>query len=130
MTVFLTLDQIVAIHDLIEPHHPVISRDNLLSAVGRPSATYEGAYLHQSVYLQAAALLDGLLQAHGFEEGNKRTAWVATVLFLELNQVTMRYIPQNVVADFVVDVANHQYAFNDIAMWLAANDEDNVRPIA
>lgn len=129
MTVFLTLDQVIEIHDRIEPGRAVIAFDDLLSAIGRPTASWRGGYLHSSVLMQGAAFLDGLLQAHGFEDGNKRTAWIATVTFLEVNGITLRDIPQNIASEFVEDVAKHKYELREIATWLAAFDTQNMRPL-
>lgn len=38
---------------------------------------------YSGVYHRAAALLRKILTAHYFEDGNKRTAWTVTVLYLE-----------------------------------------------
>lgn len=57
--------------------------DLLDSAVTRPqnAAAYEGADL----LAQAATLLWGLVRNHPFQDGNKRTALVSAVAFLDIN---------------------------------------------
>jgi death-on-curing protein len=59
------------------------SRDSLEGAVARPAA-----YAHHEqadLALQAAVLADGIAETQPFIDGNKRTALVAMLTFLELN---------------------------------------------
>ncbi len=55
------------------------------SACGRPQATAFGEDAYPSIWEKAAALLQSLARNHAFVDGNKRTAWMATVVFLEIN---------------------------------------------
>ncbi len=59
------------------------SRDALAGALGRPAsyAHYEQADLA----LQAAVLAHGIAETQPFVDGNKRTALVAMLTFLEIN---------------------------------------------
>ncbi len=57
----------------------------LASALARPSATFAGDPLYGSLELQAAALLESLARNHALADGNKRTAWTLTMLFLWIN---------------------------------------------
>ena len=51
----------------------LISEHKLRSACGRPFQTFDGSLLHPTVVSQAAALLEGIVLAHAFDDGNKRT---------------------------------------------------------
>ena len=51
----------------------VSNLDNILGAIGRPYHGY-----HRRIERKAAALLHGLATAHGFNDGNKRSAWIVT----------------------------------------------------
>jgi death-on-curing protein len=55
------------------------------SACGRPQATAFGEDAYPSIWEKAAALMQSLARNHAFTDGNKRTAWEATVSFLEVN---------------------------------------------
>jgi len=57
----------------------------LESALARPQATFEGVDLYSDLWTKAASLMHSLVQNHPFIDGNKRTALVATGLFVELN---------------------------------------------
>ena len=87
--VFLTFAEIIEIHDY------QISRfggaagvrdiELLKSALGTPSATFGGEYLHPSIIEVAAAYLYHLVENHPFVDGNKRVGAMATLIFLDLN---------------------------------------------
>jgi len=88
---FLRMDEILRIHqDQIEHYggDPSI-RDAglLLSAVAMPRASFGGEALHQDLFEIAAAYLFHLARNHPFVDGNKRTATVAALVFLEINGV-------------------------------------------
>ena len=87
-TRYLSLPDIVALHDAVMPHFGQVAgslRDEgaLESAINRPTmaAYYEGAELIQ----QAVLLAIGISLAQAFVDGNKRTAYLALRVFLELN---------------------------------------------
>ncbi len=61
----------------------LISPQLLDSAAHRPFFMYGGQFMYQSGLEQAAALLQSLAQNHAFEDGNKRTAIVSCLYFLE-----------------------------------------------
>ena len=78
----------MALHDEMMKgmgHHPAPLRDPglLESAVIKPqmAAYYEGADLVR----QAAVLAVGISQNQPYVDGNKRTAYIATVVFLRVN---------------------------------------------
>lgn len=57
----------------------------LEAACARPQATVFGTEAYASLMLKAAALLHSLVRNHALVDGNKRLAWLATVVFLDLN---------------------------------------------
>ncbi|PPI50204.1 type II toxin-antitoxin system death-on-curing family toxin [Rathayibacter tritici] len=86
VTLFLTVDQVIALHG-DRDGAALIDRGKLEAAVPRPQASFGATFLHATVYKQASVLLHGITQAHAFLDANKRTAWVASITFLELNGV-------------------------------------------
>jgi death-on-curing protein len=57
----------------------------VLSALAAPKQTFDGKDLFPDIFSKAAALMRSLAQNHGFQNANKRTAMMATILFLEVN---------------------------------------------
>ena len=87
--VFLTFDETIEIHAYQIAHFGgsdgMRSREMAESAVGIPSSTFGGAYLHPAVPDMAAAYLFHLVENHPFLDGNKRVGTMSALVFLELN---------------------------------------------
>ena len=87
--VFLTLDETLEIHAYQIGHFGgsdgMRSREMVESAIGIPSSTFGGAYLHPTVPDMAAAYLFHLVENHPCLDGNKRVGTMAALVFLELN---------------------------------------------
>lgn len=128
MTVYLSAADVIVLHDLVSTA-PVISSDKLEGAVGRPQASWNGVFLHASIYQQASVLMHAICQAHAFEDGNKRAAWMAAVTFLRVNGVEVVSIPPEQMAGYMEEVAMHVHSEEDTAFWLAALDPRNARDL-
>lgn len=61
-------------------------RGLLESAVLTPQQKYAGAYLHPDLIQMAAAYLFHLCKNHPFVDGNKRTAAMTAIVFLDVNE--------------------------------------------
>jgi death-on-curing protein len=64
---------------------PVQDVGLLDAAAGRPAASAFGDEAYAGVALKAAALLHSLAGNHALVDGNKRLAWLAAVVFLDVN---------------------------------------------
>lgn len=87
---FLTFEEVIEIHDYQIEHFGgadgLRSAELLKSAIGMPSSTFSGNYLHPSIPEMAAAYLFHLAENHPFLDGNKRVGAMAALVFLELNE--------------------------------------------
>jgi death-on-curing protein len=83
---------------------PVRDLGLLDSAAGRPRSRAFGADAYPSLELKAAALLHSLAGNHGLVDGNKRIAWLATVVFLDLTEAEPA-VNDDEAFDLVMDVA-------------------------
>ena len=86
----------------------------LSSALAMPSATYEGKYLHRSLFDQAAAYAFHICQNHPFVDGNKRTALASALVFLSLNGIELDD-PKEDLYRLMMGVANGKKSKADIA---------------
>jgi death-on-curing protein len=106
--VFLTLDEVIALHaDQIERcgGRPGIRDLGLLqSALGTPSATFEGRFLHEDLHEMAAAHLFHIVRNHPFVDGNKRVGLMVLLAFLGLNSRRLDANAQEV-EDLVLGIA-------------------------
>ena len=86
MTLYLTLDEVLRIHDVLIREFGGASgvRDLGLveSALLRPQTGY-----YADLIEEAAALWESLAMNHGFVDGNKRVAYACLELFLQMNGV-------------------------------------------
>ena len=84
MSRYLSLEEILEINAEMTKKfggvHGLRDHGALHAAVARPQTGYYG-----DVVEEAAALFESLLQNHPFIDGNKRTAFTATSVFLLLN---------------------------------------------
>ncbi|MDT7551252.1 MAG: death on curing protein [Actinomycetota bacterium] len=64
---------------------PVRDVGLLVAAAGRPQSSAFGEDAYPTLALKAGALLHSLAGNHPLVDGNKRLAWLATVVFLDLN---------------------------------------------
>ena len=90
------------------------------SACHRPQASAFGEDAYPTIWEKAAALMQSLARNHGFVDGNKRTAWSATWMFLRLN-------------GHELDPAHDTENVDEVVAFVAAvatGDIDDVRYIA
>lgn len=112
-------DGVVALNArLIDDDFNVLDRGKLESALAAPLHTFGGRLLNPSTVEQAAVLLTGLVKAHAFSDGNKRTAWVCTATYVSLEGLRLKDIPGSEVADFVEAVAVDRFDSDQVRTWL------------
>lgn len=121
------MSRALAVADVVEINRKVTGEQvvalldvgKLDGALSRPFHSFGGALLIPERFGQAGALLEGLVAAHAFSDGNKRTAWISVKTFLRICDRPLRKIAAERVADFVEAVAVHKVAGSDIAATLA-----------
>lgn len=93
---YLDHDTVASVHHQLaldfarsrDPIEPEGTRDDgrhLASAIIRPQTTFEGVLKYGTIPLAAAALLHSLIHNHPFHNGNKRTAIVSLLVYLDIN---------------------------------------------
>lgn len=121
MIVTLSAEQVLFIHSRLVAEtggtHGVRDLSMLLSALGRPLASFGGSDLYPNLFSKAAALLDSLIRNHPFVDGNKRTAISAAGIFLRLNGYHLRVDPAEMVR-FSLACAQSQMPLDQIEDWL------------
>ncbi|HRX49660.1 MAG TPA: type II toxin-antitoxin system death-on-curing family toxin [Spirochaetota bacterium] len=90
---FLTLAEVVEIHKnqiaLYGGEQGIRDYNLLSSAIYIPQSTFDGKYLHGSLFDMAGAYLFHICQNHPFIDGNKRTALVCALVFLDFNGINI-----------------------------------------
>ncbi|MBM3662338.1 MAG: type II toxin-antitoxin system death-on-curing family toxin [Actinobacteria bacterium] len=90
------------------------------SAVARPRTSIGGEDAYPTIWLKAAALLHSIVGDHALVDGNKRLGWLATAVFLELNDRSVAGASNEDVYRLVLDVAAGVTTVEDIANRLSA----------
>ena len=90
----------------------------LESALARPRQLF--AYEKADLCRLAAAYGHGIAKNHPFVDGNKRTAFLATTVFLERNGLSFTAAPGHA-AGFLLGVADGTLAEGAFAAWLRDN---------
>ncbi len=96
---------------------PVRDVGLLDSAAARPRSSAFGQEAYPTLALKAAALLHSLARNHALVDGNKRLAWLATVVFLDLNSQRTR-LSHDDAFGLVMDVSKGVVDVDEIATRL------------
>lgn len=108
---FLDVDDLIDLARRLLGDPPPIRDIGLLgSASARPQTTAFGEDAYPDVLTKAAALLQSIVNNHALVDGNKRLGWLATAVFLELNDVKASRASNDDVYELVV--------------WIAASNPD------
>jgi len=92
----------------------------LFSALARPAASAFGVDAYESIEMKAAALMTSTARNHALLDGNKRTAWVLTVAFLNINGWDLD-MTQDEKFDLVLAVAPGSLELDEIAATFATH---------
>ncbi len=105
-TEYLDLDDILElVRALLGDPPPVRDIGLLGSAIARPQTTAFGEDAYPDIWTKAASLLDSIVNNHALIDGNKRLGWLATAVFLELNNHSLASAANDAVFDLVIQVA-------------------------
>ena len=124
--IYLSAEQILFIHArLIEAtggSHGVRDLGMLLSAIGRPQASFDDQDLYADLFSKAAALMESLIRNHPFVDGNKRTGVTAAGLFLRRNGYRLTANNADLVA-ITMKIAQSQGDLEELTVWLRENSQ-------
>ena len=100
-------------------------RDNgrLQSAIAAMQQAVFGEELYPTVFEKAASLLRAVIADHPFVDGNKRTAMVSALAFLNLNGYDTSPLENQELEDFAVQVAVEHLSIQEIASWLEEHSQ-------
>lgn len=118
---FLSLEDVFLIHDeQLEAYggiQGIRDRGLLESAVMMPQASFGGEYLHQNLFEMAAAYAFHIAENQSFLDGNKRTALVSALVFLDINGFEI-LDEQMKLYDAMIAIANKEMDKYDLAELL------------
>ncbi len=123
---YLTAEQILFIHARVVAETGgsggIRDLNMLLSALGRPRASFDGKDLYPDLFAKAAALMESLINNHPFIDGNKRVGIAAAALFLRINGQQLQ-VSNAELERFTLKVAQSRRSLEEIAEWLRSNSQ-------
>jgi len=93
---------------------PVRDVGLLDSALNRPRSSAFGEDAYPTIILKAAALLHSMARNRALVAGNKRLAWLCTVVFCDLNDMTL-HISDDDALQLVWDIASSEMDLVEIS---------------
>lgn len=116
---YLDLDDLLALATILLGEDPPIRDLGLLgSAIARPRTTVLGVDAYLDIWTKAAALLQSIVNNHALVDGNKRLGWLATAVFLELNDASVSAASNDDVFELVMRIAAGDIPVDEIAAAL------------
>jgi death-on-curing protein len=113
---YLDLDDVLALATRLLGNPPPLRDVGLLgSAVARPQTTVGDQDAYPTIWLKAAALLQSIVNNHALVDGNKRLGWLATAVFLEINDAGVADAANDDVYVLVMTIASTHIGVEDIA---------------
>lgn len=120
-TEYLDIEDVVdLVRRLLGDPPPIRDIGLLGSAVARPQTSAFGQDAYPEIWTKAAALLQSIVNNHALIDGNKRLGWLATAVFLEINDISVVHIANDDVFEFVMWVASSNPTFELITERLKA----------
>ncbi len=112
------------------PNEPLGVKDaNALEmCVGQLRASSFGEEVYPSIYEKAAILLIQLIKKHPFHNANKRTAFLATFVFLKINGQLLA-IDQKDAVNLVVYIATYDKNFDQLKYEVINTIKTHTKPI-
>jgi len=118
---YLTLQEILDIHTEILRNtggeKGVLFPGNLALCVESPKRNEFGFEPCATIYQKAASLLYEINKLHPFVDGNKRTSYSATSIFLDINGFELKVETYEAV-NFLLDIAKCNLNFDEVTNWL------------
>ena len=118
---YLTIDEIFAIHDRAIREYggspELLDLGRLEATLAVPRQTMFGEELYPDVFSKAAILYYLLIKNHPFLDGNKRTAFLALMRFLNINGYTLN-ATNDALYQFTIDVASSALTKEEVEMWI------------
>lgn len=113
---FLDTDDLIELaRRLLGDPPPVRDLGLLTAAAARPQAGAFGSDAYPDIWTKAAALLQSVVNNHALVDGNKRLGWLATAVFLELNDASVAAAHNDDVYELVMRVAAEEVSVEAIA---------------
>lgn len=123
---YLTLEEILNLHEISISMYGgsrgLRDAGLLESAVFLPQQGFGGEDLYQSLWDKAAALGYSISENQPFIDGNKRTASLGMLVFLDMNGYELE-VAQGEIHKTMIRIATKEVSLKDLSLWLQKNSK-------
>lgn len=105
----ITATDLANLHKVVQERFKIDGgmQENRLDAIAhRPNEKIYGQESYNDIFFKAASIMEGIIRQHPFTDGNKRTALIATSVYLDINGYTL-ILPLSAVR-FTVKIAKNK----------------------
>lgn len=124
---YLTARQILLLHsrliDVTGGSHGVRDNERIQSAVEAPKQEVFSEVQYKTVHEKAAVYIRNIIFNHPFVDGNKRTAIICGLTFLELNGYLTKFKKSDI-EKMAIRIVTRRLGINEIAQWLEENSKN------
>lgn len=125
---YLTAEELLNIHSVIISEtggsHGVRNADAIASLEELPRQAAFGTELYPGIWIKAAVYIRSTIFNHPYVDGNKRSAFAAADVFLQLNGYRIS-APAGEIERYAVAIVEDREELAQIATWLQSNTEAN-----
>lgn len=125
--IFLTLQQTLNLHEkmLKTTGGGTGIRDIKLleSALAQALATFDDQELYPTLEEKASRIAYSIVNNHPFVDGNKRTGLFAMLVFLELNNIILKFSQQELI-DLGLGLASSKVSFEQLHKWIVEHKKE------
>lgn len=118
---YLTLEEVLTLHTIsinkFGGSDGIRDVGLVESSIYRAQQTYGGEDLYKTIWDKAAALAHSISENQPFLDGNKRTAALSMMVFLDINGYELD-VEKMSVYQTMIKVANREFSREQLAGWL------------
>ncbi|MHA1450357.1 MAG: type II toxin-antitoxin system death-on-curing family toxin [Candidatus Hodarchaeales archaeon] len=121
---YITKEQVLSVYDKVITkfggERGIISEDILEQCLEIPYQKYYDKEIYQSIEEKAAAFLFNIINLHPFVDGNKRTGYIITRVFLLMNGYDFNCTEEERY-NFIIGIASNEENLESTIAWIRAN---------
>jgi death-on-curing protein len=116
---WLTAQDLTELNEGLVPNHLVLDVNRVENAIAAPQQLFVyGAADEVDLVILAVRLLESVARGHAFEDGNKRTAWLAAGSFLQINGCVFAPPDTEKTAKWVEQLVTRELPLDDVVKLL------------
>jgi death on curing protein len=121
MVVKITKRQILQFHDFVLRQHGglqgIREPGYLDLIIDKPFTDYFGEEQYPGIFMKAAVYWHGIAASYCFSDGNKRTATMTALIFLQLNGYVLK-ANNDELFEIAITVATSEISLEELAKWI------------